>query len=400
MNLPKQYFLQYCLGIKKGKNMKNFVMLFPGQGILISDILKECQVEKVYIDKYLSIASEIVEKDLKKIISKNEKIEDMETSQVVLLAIGVGFYKYYESKMAINIKYMIGHSLGEYISLVCSNAIDFEDMVKILKKRGELIDSEFNKFPPSGMISVNGMDEEEILNGIKDFQTLEIACKNGKRQFVISGLKKELEKFETKIVKSQFTYLNVSMAMHNSLLKGVQDEFRKFLDRYQWRMPCCNVISNKTALPFASIEEIKDSLRDQLCKPVNWIECIKYVTSKNNSILIDAGIRHILYSMLEREGIHLYKLNKSWNLVKEYIGYPEIILNYASRIIACYPIKEEVFYNNNQMKECVKKLESIVLDNNKISQCIDLLKQMFCLKGYTENEALAFINDEIGSWKI
>ena len=205
-------------------------LVFPGQGSQYVGMAKD------FFDNFI-IARQTFEEiedysgiEIKKIIFDNEhnKLNLTQFTQISIFAASYVIFKTYlsESNLKIdNFKVMMGHSLGEYTALACSNKISLKDCCLILKKRGELMN---NAVAPneSGMAALIGKDSNYVKKIIKDNGlNLEIANDNSPIQIVISGMKNEIIKHKDLFLKygiKKYVLLNVSAAFHSKIMLHAQ----------------------------------------------------------------------------------------------------------------------------------------------------------------------------------
>ena len=126
-----------------------------------------------------------------------------------------------------NINVMMGHSLGEYTALACSNKVSLKECSIILKKRGELMNNAVIEID-TGMAALIGKDSNYVQKIIDDNNLdLEIANDNSPMQIVISGEKNELNKSKDLFLNTnikKFIPLNVSAAFHSKFMTQAQEK--------------------------------------------------------------------------------------------------------------------------------------------------------------------------------
>jgi [acyl-carrier-protein] S-malonyltransferase len=194
-----------------------------------------------------------------------------------------------------------GLSLGEYSALVASGVLEFSDAVKLVRRRGELMEDAAKKNPGT-MASILGMamgDLKEICGETK----AEIANLNSPGQIVISGKKEDVEKAMAlacaKGAKKAIP-LNVSGPFHSSFMKEAALEFKKELDRTKFSEPKVPVVSNVTADHEKGAEEIKENLVRQLYSPVRWEESIIRISKDDCNTFLEIGPGKVLKGLLRR----------------------------------------------------------------------------------------------------
>ena len=198
--------------------------------------------------------------------------------------------------------YLAGHSLGEYNALNAAGVFDFETGLKLVKKRGELM----NKAEGGAMAAIIGLREEEFytLFNQNELKGVTIANKNSRTQIVISGGASEVNR--ARILCEQngailAIQLNVSGAFHSPHMLSAQQEFKSFLDGFHFKEPTIPVIANCTARPYLTSEEdIKNTLSAQITQPVLWTQSIEYLLEQGETEFIELGPGKILTGLIQR----------------------------------------------------------------------------------------------------
>ena len=195
-----------------------------------------------------------------------------------------------------------GHSLGEFSALVSAEALSFEDGLRLVKLRGELM-GKAGDIRPGAMAAVIGLDAPLVEEACRQAGGIVITANyNSPGQFVISG---EIEAVRrageiakakgAKIVKS----LAVSGAFHSPLMEFASKELFAALDDTKFRKTKFPVFHNASAKPASSPLEIKDSLKKQLLNPVRWDESIKNMLPLADKFL-EVGPGNVLTGLMKR----------------------------------------------------------------------------------------------------
>ena len=172
--------------------MSKTAIVFPGQGAQKVGMAKDLYQVNKDATSILELAQTTVDFDLLETMftDKEEKLGETENTQPALLTHSIALLK---ALNHIDADYTMGHSLGEYSSLVAAGVLKFEDAVKIVRKRGELMTQAF----PNGvgsMAAVLGLSYEEVNEICKEIsfgdQLIEPANINAPGQIVVSGIKR------------------------------------------------------------------------------------------------------------------------------------------------------------------------------------------------------------------
>ena len=286
--------------------MTTFV--FPGQGSQFVGMSKDFYENFKVSQEVFELISDITKIDIKEIIFKNSSnlLDQTKYTQLAIFCASTSIYKALINEIDIhklNIKFMLGHSLGEYTALAASKILSLEDCSLLLKIRGELMQ---NAFEPnlSGMAAIIGLNCENIYNIIQNNKlNLSIANDNSPQQIVISGIKKELINSEEIFKKSgakKFILLNVSAAFHSSLMNEAQEKMKEFINNSTFNNSKIAIISNFTANKSSNIDTIKENLFKQMSNRVRWVESIQTLEKNNESKIIEVGPGKVLSGLIKR----------------------------------------------------------------------------------------------------
>jgi len=201
-----------------------------------------------------------------------------------------------------------GHSLGEYSANVYANSVDFENGLRLVKRRGELM-KESGVQRAGTMAAIIGLNEkqiEEICSLASEQQIVQPANYNAPGQIVISGdvdavhramkIAKD-EPYRSKLVKE----LQVSGAFHSELMLTSAEELRVAIDKVNFKNADIPVYTNVEAEPVEEKEIIKNSLFRQLMSCVRWQGLIENMASdfKVNKFY-EIGAGKVLTGLIKR----------------------------------------------------------------------------------------------------
>ncbi|WP_257386469.1 ACP S-malonyltransferase [Tahibacter caeni] len=172
--------------------------------------------------------------------------------------------------------YLAGHSLGEFNALLAAGCFSFEDGLRLVQKRGQLM----SQVSGGGMAAVLNSTPEQIEAVLRDngLTNVELANFNTPTQIVISGLKEEVAAAQPLLQKGRVLFfpLNTSGAFHTRFLAEAQQEFRAFLQTIAIAPPAIPVISNVTAQPYAA-DAVVETLARQIASPVRWSDSVEHL---------------------------------------------------------------------------------------------------------------------------
>ena len=283
-----------------------YSIVFPGQGSQSIGMLSDLNQNFSIVNEVFQEASDAISVDLWKMINEDQEALNLtENTQPVMLAAGYATYKILSKEMSLSPTSMAGHSLGEYTALVASNSLNFFDAIRLVRKRGEVMQSAV----PNGagsMAAILGLDDDLIIEKCLDASVkgvVEAVNFNSPGQVVIAG-NKEAVAYACELLKEagakRALVLPVSVPSHCSLMKDAANEFKNSVDSIEIRMSDVNVIHNVDADFSNTIEEIKSKLVEQLYKPVLWTSSVLKIRDTGVEKIIEAGPGKVLAGLTRR----------------------------------------------------------------------------------------------------
>ena len=279
--------------------------LFPGQGSQFVEMGKAIYETNPEAMKYFDQANEILGIDLKTIMFEGpeEKLKQTEFTQPAIFLHSVALF------ISLNVTpdMVAGHSLGEFSALVACGAVSFEDALKIVRRRGQLMQEAGNSNPGT-MAAVIGMDDDDVVDICKrateetDKEVI-AANFNSPGQVVISGYVEAVEK-AIEIAKEEGVRLAktlpVSGAFHSSLMKPAYDGLKKQLEDLEINEPTCPIYSNYTAEATTDVEEIRSNVLNQLLNPVRWTQTMINMKNDGAESFVEVGPGKVLQGLVKR----------------------------------------------------------------------------------------------------
>src|SRR6266550_8970738 len=195
-----------------------------------------------------------------------------------------------------------GLSLGEMTAYAAAGTFDFATGLKLVQRRGELMD-EACAATRGGMAAMVGAYENEVRQLAAD-EDVDVANINTATQIVVSG---ELAKVEAAIgVAKEYgvrraTLLNVAGAYHSRLMESAYDKLGPELLNVEMQLPRFPVISNVTGEEVKTLPEIRRTLQDQVTATVRWLDCMETLLEDCGcDFFIELGPGNVLAGLLQR----------------------------------------------------------------------------------------------------
>ena len=286
-----------------------FSVIFPGQGSQIVGMGKEFYTKFDTVKKLFNDADEILGFSISNLILEGpkDKLDLTENTQPAIFLVGYSIFQLLKKEFNIDLNkanFFAGHSLGEYTALASANALSFSDTLRILKIRGNAMQSAVPK-GEGGMVAVLGSEiekVEKIMEENKDKYECFIANDNSNGQLVVSGNNNEIEKFilDLKSNSIKNIKLPVSAPFHCKLMKKATDIMGKEIEKLEFKDPKNILISNVTAKEITSSSLLKDLLIKQIESRVRWRESVILMINKGVSQFIEIGPGKILSGLIKR----------------------------------------------------------------------------------------------------
>lgn len=305
--------------------MSNLALVFPGQGSQFVGMAKDFYDNFDTAREIINKADEIVGKNFKNIMfsGPEEELKKTDITQPAIFSMSIAIYEIIKEKIKDKIKFCAGHSLGEYSALYAAGAFDIETGLRLVIRRGYLMQVASEK-NPGAMAAVLGLDLEKINNlceRVKDTGYLTAANINCPGQIVVSGSKEAVDAAESiakELGAKRYIKLAVAGAFHSKLMQYASDELKKEIGSYDIKDLKIPVVANYTAKEIVKKEEVKDSLLQQIINPVRWIESIEYIKSKGIDTFLELGPGNVLSGLIKKidKDLKIYNIEKVQDIEK------------------------------------------------------------------------------------
>ncbi|HHQ6732489.1 TPA: ACP S-malonyltransferase [Staphylococcus aureus] len=285
--------------------MSKTAIIFPGQGAQKVGMAQDLYNNNDQATEILTSAANTLDYDILETMFTDEegKLGETENTQPALLTHSSALLAALKN---LNPNFTMGHSLGEYSSLVAADVLSFEDAVKIVRKRGQLMAQAF----PTGvgsMAAVLGLDfdkVDEICKSLSsDDKIIEPANINCPGQIVVSGHKTLIDELVEKgksLGAKRVMPLAVSGPFHSSLMKVIEEDFSNYINQFEWRDAKFPVVQNVNAQGETDKEVIKSNMVKQLYSPVQFINSTEWLIDQGVDHFIEIGPGKVLSGLIKK----------------------------------------------------------------------------------------------------
>ncbi|MGR5847226.1 ACP S-malonyltransferase [Streptococcus pneumoniae] len=284
--------------------MTKTAFLFAGQGAQYLGMGRELYDQYAIVKETIDQASQVLGYDLRDLIDNDEtKLNQTRYTQPAILATSVAIYRLLKGK-GYQPDMVAGLSLGEYSALVASGALDFEDAVALVAKRGAYME----EAAPAGsgkMVAVLNTPVEVIEKACQEASQLGVvtpANYNTPSQIVIGGevvaVDRAVELLQEAGAK-RLIPLNVSGPFHTALLETASQKLAQALEDVEFSDFACPLVGNTEAKVMEK-ERIAELLTRQVKEPVRFYESITVMQEAGVTRFIEIGPGKVLSGFVKK----------------------------------------------------------------------------------------------------
>jgi len=204
---------------------------------------------------------------------------------------------------AVRPAFVAGHSVGEYAALVAANVIGFEDALRLVSRRADLMTA---AAVDGGMTAVIGLGRDAVAETIAEVASpaaLGVANDNAPHQIVISGTRDALLAAEEPLRAAgarRLISLPVSGPFHSPWMAEVTEALAEAFELVAWKDAQPPVVSNVAAEPLTDAHEIRAALAEQVRSPVEWVRSVQRMVADGVDTFVELGPGSALSGMVRR----------------------------------------------------------------------------------------------------
>ncbi|WP_375705062.1 ACP S-malonyltransferase [Bartonella sp. AA86SXKL] len=284
--------------------------IFPGQGSQLVGMGKALAEQFIVARMVFEEVDDALGEKLSKIIFEGpaDVLTLTANAQPALMAVSMAVIRVMKQlglRIEEKVRFVAGHSLGEYSALCAAGTFTLTDTARLLRIRGNAMQAAV-AVGEGSMAALIGLEEhivEEICETVSGEGLCQIANDNGGGQIVISGKAKAVEAAveiaSTKGAKRALL-LPVSAPFHSSLMQPAADTMKKALLTVNKMSPIVPLIANVSVAPESNPERITTLLVQQVTGRVRWRETIEWIAANGVDTLFEVGSGKVLTGLTRR----------------------------------------------------------------------------------------------------
>lgn len=291
--------------------------VFPGQGSQSIGMLADIAKDYPEVQATFNEASDVLGYDVWQLTQtgSEEQLAQTVYTQPAVLTASIAIWRILSAKKSFKPEYLAGHSLGEYSALVCADALSFQDAVRLVAARGQLMQDAV----PAGLgglaaiIGLEDNDVRKLCESVKESQEVLAPVNfNCPGQVVIAGdiaaVQRAIDQAKSAGARMA-KLLPVSVPSHCELMKPAAERLKFLLATIAVQTPKIPVLNNVDVLLYQDAESIRDGLVRQLFMPVRWVEIVQKISNSGVTHVVECGPGKVLSGLNKRIAADLQLMN-------------------------------------------------------------------------------------------
>ncbi len=277
--------------------------VFPGQGAQFPGMGKDLYLNSTKAKVRFEQANDILGFRISDILFEgdDQALRETNVTQPAIFLHSVILAEILEERFKPDM--VAGHSLGEFSALVASQALSFEDGLKLVSQRATAMQSACEQVSGT-MAAILGLDDEIVEQICHEIQDVVVPANyNCPGQLVISGSISGIESACEALKEAgarRALILPVGGAFHSPLMSPAREQLASAIDQTEFNSPICPIYQNVNAAPSQDPSEIKKNLVDQLTAPVRWTQSVQRMASDGALCFIEVGPGNVLQGLVKK----------------------------------------------------------------------------------------------------
>lgn len=274
---------------------KKIAILFPGQGSQYEGMGRDLIASPVY-----KRAKEILDDHTYSVVEEAslDQLSKTRYGQVAIFLNSLSLYQELKDRVLdpndISVSASLGLSLGEYTALCAAGVFSLDEGIDLVKNRGLIMGQ--GAGGKGSMVAVMKTSLEtiqDLVGQAKEDNVLAVCNLNSPGQIVVGGEFEALDRFEEKCKEAKikrYMRLNVEGPFHTQILSQAAQEFADdHLAKIDYREPNMDVYTNLSGKNYKQVDSIVENLKDQMCSPVRFIDCVENMIADGCQVFIEIG---------------------------------------------------------------------------------------------------------------
>ena len=274
---------------------KKIGVLFPGQGSQYEGMGGDLIASPVY-----KRAKEILDDHTYSVVEQAslDQLSKTRYGQVAIFLNSLSLYQELKDRVLdpndIGVSASLGLSLGEYTALCAADVFSLDEGIDLVKNRGLIMGQGAGGKGSMVAVMKTGLYTiQDLVDQAKEDDVLAVCNLNSPGQIVVGGEFAALDRFEEKCKESKikrYMRLNVEGPFHTQILnQAAQDFADNYLSKVDFKEPSMDVYTNLSGKNYRQVDSIVDNLKDQMCSPVRFIDCVENMIADGCQLFIEIG---------------------------------------------------------------------------------------------------------------
>lgn len=274
---------------------KKIGVLFPGQGSQYEGMGRDLIASPVY-----KRAKEILDDHTYSVVEQAslDQLSKTRYGQVAIFLNSLSLYQELKDRVLdpndIGVSASLGLSLGEYTALCAAGVFSLDEGIDLVKNRGLIMGQGAGGKGSMVAVMKTGLETiQDLVDQAKEDDVLAVCNLNSPGQIVVGGEFEALDRFEEKCKEAKikrFMRLNVEGPFHTQILnQAAQDFADNYLSKVDFKEPSMDVYTNLSGKNYRQVDSIVENLKDQMCSPVRFIDCVENMVADGCQVFIEIG---------------------------------------------------------------------------------------------------------------
>lgn len=274
---------------------KKIGVLFSGQGSQYEGMGRDLIASPVY-----KRAKEILDDHTYSVVEQAslDQLSKTRYGQVAIFLNSLSLYQELKDRVLdpndIGVSASLGLSLGEYTALCAAGVFSLDEGIDLVKNRGLIMGQGAGGKGSMVAVMKTGLETiQDLVDQARQDDVLAVCNLNSPGQIVVGGEFAALDRFEEKCKEAKikrYMRLNVEGPFHTQILNQAAKEFAdNYLSKIDYREPSMDVYTNLSGKNYRQVDSIVENLKDQMCSPVRFIDCVENMIADGCQLFIEIG---------------------------------------------------------------------------------------------------------------